>query len=54
LIDAVTGLRVDISPGFDFVSQPSYEERQARDAQRISDEVIAWHFIFVDDGLGIG
>jgi len=42
LIDAVTGLRVDISPGFGYVPQPSYQERQVPSTQRISDEVIAW------------
>ena len=47
-IDAVTGLRVDISPGFGYVPQPSYEERQALNetlsvTMRISDEQMAWH-----------
>jgi len=44
-IDAVTGLRIDISPGFGYVPQPSAEERQrlSMNAQNIPDEVIAWH-----------
>jgi len=42
-IDAVTGLRVDISPGFGHLPQPSNEERQALPARSISDEVMAWH-----------
>jgi len=42
-IDAVTGLRVDISPGFGFIPQPSYEERQALSEWRMSGERLAWH-----------
>jgi len=43
IIDAVTGLRIDISPGFGYVSQLTQEERQALDSVRITDEQIAWH-----------
>jgi hypothetical protein len=43
LIDAVTGLRIDISPGFGYMPLSSYEEERWANGRCISDEVLAWH-----------
>jgi len=55
IIDAVTGLRVDVSPGFGYIPQLTYEESRAVSEFRMSEarleQIIAWQDMNADERL---